>query len=473
MSVSRKKTKIVATLGPSCADEKTMTAMIQAGMNVARINFSHSSHGDARVLIDNVRAAAKKANMPVAVLQDLCGPKIRIGDFKEGAITLKKGARFTLTTKKIEGTVDIVSLNYVKLPQEVSKGMDILLNDGKVRLTVEKTSPTDIVTKVVVGGMIRSRRGVNVPDGSLSIPAITQKDIKDIAFGKEMNVDFVTLSFVRRARDIENLRKILGPVAKEVGIIAKIETREAVENIDEIIAAADGIMVARGDLAIEIPKEEVPIVQKTVILKCNRAGKPVITATQMLDSMKEHPVPTRAEVNDVANAIFDGTDAVMLSDETAVGANPALAIETMAGIALRIEKSDLYIGEYSARVHPSRNPVDAVTSSIVYTAKAAQASVIVAFSESGYTGRLVARHRPTQPILVLTPTKKTFAQTLLCFGCYPELTAVIHKLRDAKILAKKTLVARKLAKKGDVFVLGAGHPFGEIGPTNMMLVEEV
>lgn len=468
-----KKTKIVATLGPSCADQKTMTEMVKAGMNVARVNFSHGTHDDARSLIQNIRAVSEKTKTPVAILQDLCGPKIRIGDFVDGHITLKKGASFTLTTKKVPGTLERVYLNYAKLPREVKKGQDILLNDGKVRLHVEKTTDSDIVTTVVVGGMIRSRRGVNVPGANLSIPAITAKDKLDVVFGISMGVNFVTLSFVRHAKDIEQLRTILGEHAQDVGIIAKIETTQAVENIDAIIAAADGIMVARGDLAIEIPKEEVPIAQKTIILKCNQAGKPVITATQMLDSMKEHPVPTRAEVSDVANAIFDGTDAVMLSDETAVGEHPALAVETMSGIARKIEWSELYRSEYADRMHQTQNNVDAVTSAIASTAHIINAKAIVAFSESGYTGRLVARHRPIQPILVLTPNKKTFYQTLLCFGCYPELTAVIKRLRDAKALAKKTLVARKLAVQGDTFVLGAGHPFGESGPTNMMLIERV
>ncbi len=468
-----KKTKIVATLGPSCADEKTMTAMVKAGMNVARANFSHGSHEEHRALIEKMRAVSEKTRIPVAILQDLSGPKIRIGDFVDGAITLKKGATFTLTTKKVPGTVDRVYLNYSKLPREVKKGQDILLNDGKVRLHVEKTTPTDIVTTVVVGGMIRSRRGVNVPGADLSIPAITAKDKLDIVFGKEVGVNFVTLSFVRHARDIENLRTLLGDTANEVGIIAKIETTQAVENIDAIIAAADGIMVARGDLAIEIPKEEVPIVQKTIILKCNQVGKPVITATQMLDSMKEHPVPTRAEVSDVANAIFDGTDAVMLSDETAVGLNPALAIETMAGIAQKIEASSLYHDEYYRRVHSSQNSVDAVTSSIVRTAHTTEAKAIVAFSESGYTGRLVARHHPQQPIIVLTPHKKTFFQSLLNFGCYPHDAPIITSIEEAIDLAKKALKDYGLGKKGDTFVLGAGLPLGKSGPTNTMLIERV
>lgn len=447
--------------------------MLRAGMNVARLNFSHGSHEDHRALARAVRDASKKTGLPVAILQDLSGPKIRIGDFAEGQITLKKGAHFTLTTKKMAGTEERVHVAYAPLPREVRAGEDILLDDGKVRLRVLRTTKTDILTEVIFGGMIRSRRGLNAPSASLSIATITKKDRTDIQEGLRLGVNFMTLSFVRSAKDIADLRVILGTRGKEINIIAKIETAAAVADLDAIIAAADGIMVARGDLAVEIPRAEVPLVQKDIIARCNCAGKPVITATQMLDSMREKAVPTRAEVNDISNAIFDGTDAVMLSDETAVGAHPALAVETMADVARHTEASSLYRIKMREHVYRLTCVLDAMASAIAESAYATNAAAIVAFSESGYTGRLVARHRPAQPLIVLTPSTRTFYQSLLTWGARPFLVKPVSSLTEAISVARALLRKEHIAKARDSFVLGAGHPFGKPGSTNMMVVVDM
>jgi pyruvate kinase len=341
-----------------------------------------------------------------------------------------------------------------------------------VQLKVKETTDTDIYTEVINGGSMRSRRGVNVPDAALSVSSLTAKDRRDVLFGIEQRVDIITLSFVREAKDIYKLRKLLAKTPT-IMIAAKIETKAAIENLDEILEAADAIMVARGDLAIEVPTEKVPLLQKKIIRAANKAGKPVITATQMLDSMRISTVPTRAEVNDVANAILDGTDAVMLSDETAIGEHPIRAVRTMSRIAVEVESSE-YFAE--AQVTWDFRPVtrcDAVSRSISKTAIATKARAIVAFSESGYTGRMVARYRPLVPILVLTPSKETFNKSLLTYACEPILVHRVKHLTDARRIARKALTARALCAEGDVFVLGAGIPFGKPGSTNTMLVEHI
>ena len=412
MNTSIRQTKIVATIGPASADKKVLNAMVNAGMNVARINFSHGDHATHHASIEAVRLAAKTCGVPVAILQDLSGPKIRIGDFADNAefITLKKGRTLMLTTERILGDETRLYVNYKNLPKEVKPGMRLLLDDGKIALEVTKVSKTEITTKILDGGKIRSRRGVNAPDSSLSISALTPKDKKDLEFGIAMNVDFVALSFVRSAGDIIQLQKILNEKKSTAKIIAKIETRGAMENIDEIIALAGGIMIARGDLAVEIPREEVPLAQKMIIQKCIAAGKPVITATQMLDSMTTQSSPTRAEVNDVANAIFDGTDAVMLSQETAVGDDPAHVIRVMSDIARTTERSELYRRANTYREYAVNGIADAVSMSVSVVADQVGAHAIVALTESGFTPRMVSRQKPSAPILVLTASKTTYQQ---------------------------------------------------------------
>ena len=329
-----KKTKIVCTIGPVTENLEKITELIDAGMNVARLNFSHGDFAEHQKRVDNIREAMRKTGKTLSILQDLCGPKIRIGTFKDKMITLHQGQTFTLTTDEVEGDENKVHINYPQLPQEVKKGSIIMLQDGSKRLEVLEIKSHDIITKVMIGGSLSGRKGVNVPGANLSLSALTDKDRADVAFGVRNSVDFVTLSFVRRASDITDLRKILDDAKSDAHIIAKIETPEALDCIDEIISAADGIMIARGDLAIEIPAEEVPLVQKLIISKCNAVGKPVITATQMLESMVKNPVPTRAEVSDIANAIIDGTDAIMLSEETTLGDFPIEAVKVMTKVVV-------------------------------------------------------------------------------------------------------------------------------------------
>jgi len=471
--VHASKTKIVATIGPTSSSIAVLEKMLESGMNIARINMSHGDHKAHAEAIANIRTASKKRKRCVAVLQDLSGPKIRIGDFSTETVTLEEGAQFILTTKECIGTIERVSVNYPALPKEVSVGMYVYLNDGKQTLIVEKVRGTEVYTKIVHGGTIRGRRGVNIPDATLSILTITEKDRKDLAFGIEQKVDFITLSFVRSAEDIHELRALIGK-KHIVTIVAKIETRAAIDNLDAIVDAADVIMVARGDLAIEVPPEKVPLLQKKIIRTANRAGKPVITATQMLDSMRISTTPTRAEVSDVANAILDGTDAVMLSDETAIGLHPERAIKVMSKVAREVETDPFFIERQDNWDFLSRNTCDAVSRSIAKTVVEMHAKAVVALSESGYTGRMVARYRPRVPIFVLTPHKETFTQSLVTYGCHPVLlTHKIRNIKDAQKVARKILLERNLLKEGDIFVLGAGIPFGEPGATNMMLVERM
>lgn len=466
------KIKIVGTLGPRSSDPKMIEAMLKQGLTVVRINMSHGDQTIHAEMIAKARAAAKKTGCPVAILQDLSGPKIRIGDFQTEEITLEPGNKFVLTTKPLVGTVEKVHVNYETLPREVKAGMYIYLNDGKQRLLVEKVTKTEIHTIIEVGGTIKPRRGVNVPDANLSISSLTPKDKKDLKWGLTQDVDFVTLSFVRTASDIRDLRKLI-PKDRKVAIVAKIETKFAIDNLDEIIDAADVIMVARGDLAIEMPLEKVPLLQKRIIRTANKMGKPVITATQMLDSMRIASVPTRAEVADIANAILDGTDAIMLSDETTIGNHPDRAIEVMAQVALEVENDPLFIQHQTDWNFTADTVYTGVSRSVARNVLSSNAQAIVALSESGNTGRSVARYRPQVPIIVLTPSLNTFSHMLVVYGCEPVLIKSIKSLPEAQKAAQKALRDRGLAESGDTYILTAGIPFGAAGATNMMIVEKM
>ena len=466
-----KRTKIVATVGPATESERNLAALARAGMDVMRLNFSHGDHAEHGARIERLRRVARRMGKPMAILQDLAGPKIRIGDFHTERVHLKKGSTFTLTTKKIVGDETKAYVNYRALPKEVKKGQIILLDDGKKKLRVERVYPEKIVCTVLTGGETKGRRGVNVPGANLSISSITAKDKRDLAFGLSRGVDFVALSFVRRPKDIDALRSLLSAARSDAGIIAKVETREAVENIDAIIERADGVMVARGDLAIEVPAQEVPLLQKMIIEKCNRAGKPVITATQMLESMISSPVPTRAEVSDVANSILDGTDAVMLSEETTLGKYPREAVEVMASIAAHTES--IRRKKVAETEGEEWSVVDAVTRSVVHTAEKLSAAAIIALTETGSTARMVSRHKPLQPIVVMSPNERTRNKLALSYGCFP---MDIHGFRYVGEVMKevsKTLRRAKIAKKGDRAVIAAGVPFGKAGGTNMLLVHTV
>ncbi|MEX0672624.1 MAG: pyruvate kinase [Candidatus Paceibacterota bacterium] len=469
----RKKTKIVATIGPVSQDEKTLEKLAKAGMNVVRLNFSHGDFEEHQGKVDAARAVEKTIGRPIAILQDLSGPKIRIGDFYKEKVVLKKGSEFTLTTQKIVGDETKAHVNYKLLPKELAKGDQVLLDDGKKRLTVVRTTKTDVVCKVVVGGETKGRRGVNLPGANISIDALTPKDKKDLEFGITNDVDFIALSFVRRPKDVTKLRTILKKRGSDAMIISKIETQEAITNIDEIIELSDGIMVARGDLAIEVPAEKVPELQKEIIAKCNRLGKPVITATQMLESMIHSPVPTRAEVSDVANAIFDGTDAVMLSEETTLGEYPVEAVETMARVAQEVESN--YKERYALNGGVEISTTDAVTTSVVETSHDIDATLIVAATLKGFSARMLSRHKPLPLILSLTPNKKTWHQLQLSFGVFPVLTKELTSVEDVFDAVRVQAPKFKLAKKGDKVVVVAGVPFSSKSPmeTNMMLVETV
>lgn len=458
-----------------------LTSLVKSGMNVCRLNFSHGAHADHAGWASNIHAVAQHLGAPIAILQDLSGPKIRIGDFLEGRVTIRKGSSFVLTTKDCVGDETRAFINYKTLPSEVKKGDAILLDDGKKRLAVVSVSGDEIVCRVIVGGEIKNRRGVNLPGVSLKISSLTEKDKKDIPFGVKHRVDYVALSFVRHASDVKELRAILLKAKSTAKIIAKIETQEAIDNIDAIIMEADGIMVARGDLAVEVPAENVPIYQKMIIKKCNAAGKPVIVATQMMESMIKSPVPTRAEVSDVANSVLDGADAVMLSEESALGEYPVEAVSMMSKVAEMAEKNYPYheVLYGSMLVHKSgeadvhKDVVDAVTFEAVSTARKVGAKAIVALTESGLTARMISRYRPEQPIIVMSPKRHVIEQMVLMFGCHPVRIEKLTTIDDVMKEVRMFVLAHKFAKKGDKVVIVAGVPFGRVGGTNMLLVEVV
>jgi len=473
--MNHKKTKIVATIGPATESIKMLSKLISAGVNVVRLNCSHGTHDEHIRRIENTRAVAQKHNTHVAVLQDLSGPKIRIGDFSTESITLKEGSTFILTTKKIIGDEMRVHINYPKLPQEVVVGGYILLDDGKKSFQVVDVTKDEIVCRVVVGGKTKGRRGVNIPGAHLSISSITPKDVKDLAFGIKHKVDFVALSFVRNPKDILKLRKILTQAGSDAGIIAKIETPQAVAHIDEIIEASDGIMVARGDLAIEVPAEQVPMVQKMIIEKCNRAGKPVITATQMLESMIHAPVPTRAEVSDIANAILDGTDAVMLSEETTLGLFPVEAVNVMSRVAREVEcRKNVAHKESMVWDKKDIDIVNSVTEAAVHTARDVKAKLIVALTHSGFSARMVSRYKPDQVILALSQSDRACNKLALSFGCHPVPIKAYKTIADAFSVIRVFCLKHSLAQKGDRVVVVAGAPFNMQGvQTNLVVVEVI
>ncbi len=473
--MSEKKTKVIATLGPASEDAKTIGALVDAGVDVFRCNLSHGDHAEHRRRIKIVQAISKKKQTHTGILIDLCGPKIRIGDFKEDTITLQHGREFVLITKPIVGDEHRVWVNYVRLPQEVSKGDTILVDDGKCRLTVLSTSKYDIRCRVVSGGVIRGRRGISVPDAHLSMPSLTVKDKQDIRFGASIGADFFAISFVRSADDIFALQRLLRAAHSTAAIVAKMETRQAVENADEITAAADVIMVARGDLAVETSPEEVPLIQKNLIRKANHAGKPVITATQMLESMTSSAVPTRAEVSDIANAILDGTDAVMLSGETALGSHPIAAVKVMERVALRVERDYLHRKlALRRRSHEENHYVtDSVTSAAVSTADTVGSRFIVALTKSGRTARMLSRHKPSQHIISMTPDAVRARIQNLSFGVHPAVFNPPKDFDNVLSLIRRYFLTRRFALKGETIVIVCGLPFGKAIDTNMVLVEKL
>jgi pyruvate kinase len=466
-----KKTKIVCTVGPSTDKPGILQALIKGGMDVARFNFSHGSHADHARRIAMVRAAAEECRVPVALMLDTKGPEMRIGKIAAGKVTLEAGQQFVLTAREVAGDSRTVSVNHKGLPGEVAPGNTILLADGLISLRVEKIAGEDIVTTVENGGEISSNKRVAAPGVAVNLPPLSEQDVADVIFGIEQGMDIVAASFVQRAADVLAIRKVIEETGSSMDIIAKIENAEGVENIDEILKVADGIMVARGDLGVEIPTEEVPIVQKLLIEKCNAAGKPVITATQMLESMLANPRPTRAEASDIANAIFDGSDAIMLSGETAAGAYPVEALETMARIAARTEAALDYSDILLAKgLTVQRTTTGAISHATVQVAHELGAGAIITISESGFTARMVARYRPQAAIVAVTPRVKTLRRCQLYWGVHPVLGSGTQNTDEMVANAITLALSAGVVKEGDLVVITAGVPAGTKGTTNMIRV---
>lgn len=461
-------------MGPSTGKPEVMEKLIESGMNVARFNFSHGDHAEHGVRINMLRAAAAKTNIPVALLLDTKGPEMRLGNFVEGKVTIEQGQKFILTSRDVEGTKEICSVNHKFLPQEVAPGNQILLSDGLICLAVDKVEGDDIYTTVLNTGVIGNRKRVAAPGVSVNLPPLSEQDVKDVLFAAKEGMDFIAASFIQRAADVLTIRKLLEEVNSDIHIISKIENAEGVKNIDEIIKVSDGIMVARGDLGVEIPTEEVPLVQKMIIEKCNKLGKPVITATQMLESMINNPRPTRAEASDVANAIMDGTDAIMLSGETASGDYPVEAVQMMAKIAIRTEQGL----KYSEMLHnkgvlTQRTTTEAISHATVQVAHELSAASIITDTQTGYTARMVSKYRPLSHIVAVTPNERTVRKMQVMWGVQPVLRATAKNSDEMVENAIQSALASGIVSEGDLVVITAGVHATGTGTTNMIRVHVV
>nr|WP_288672737.1 pyruvate kinase [uncultured Anaerotignum sp.] len=470
-----RKTKIVCTLGPATNDVEIMKQLIQNGMDAARINFSHGTYETHAETIAKLKQAREELNAPIPLILDTKGPEIRVKTFKEDKVRLEEDATFTLTTREVEGDVNIVSVTYADLPKDVHRGSRILIDDGLIELKVEDITETDVVCKVINGGVVKSRKGVNLPGVEVNLPSLMEKDIEDLKFGVENGFDIVAASFIRSAEDVLKIRRVLEENGGgQMHIISKIENQQGVENIDKILEASDGIMVARGDLGVEIPPEEVPLVQKILIAKANRIGKPVITATQMLESMVHSPRPTRAEANDVANAIFDGSDAIMLSGETAAGAYPLEAAATMARIALKAESAVDYAAKLANTTEPARvNITNAISMAACATAAELKTAAITTVTKSGFTARMISRYRPACPLIASTSDETVWRQMNLIWGCKPMLYTGELPRGGVFDTALEIAVKSGLLKNGDTVVSALGMPLGFSGATNTLRVDIV
>jgi pyruvate kinase len=464
-----RNTKIVCTIGPASESIETLKALMEAGMNVARLNFSHGSHEEHGARIASIRQAAKELGRSVAILLDTKGPEIRTGLLAQEVVELKEGESLTLTTEEITGTEGRVSITYDGLPNDVSPGSTILIDDGLIGLTVESVEGTEIHCRIRNGGPLKNRKGVNVPGVNIGLPGITEKDAQDIAFGIKEGIDIIAASFVRKPEDVLGIRKILELNHADIMIISKIENHEGVDNLDEILAVSDGLMVARGDLGVEIPAEEVPLVQKEMIRKCNDAGKPVITATQMLDSMQRNPRPTRAEASDVANAIFDGSDAIMLSGETAAGKYPVEAVRTMDRIARTAETAIGYQEILHREAVKKQTSIpDALSQAVANVAYDLDAAAIITSTESGHTARMVSKFRPKAPIVAVTPHDHVCRKLALIWGVLPLLAEAAETTDEMLDVAVRTAVNAGIVKRGELVVITAGVPVRERGTTNLL-----
>ncbi|PSJ31970.1 pyruvate kinase [Peptostreptococcus russellii] len=471
--VKFKKTKIVCTMGPATDSDEILGQLVLNGLNVCRFNFSHGSHEEHKIRMDRTKRIREELNEPIAILLDTKGPEIRTGDFEE-SIILEEGEKFVITMDDCIGNKERCTVSYKGMVDDVKLGDTILIDDGLVALKIVEIKGNDIITVVENSGKVSSKKGVNLPGVVINLPAVTDKDISDIKFGIEQGIDFIAASFVRKAADVIEIRKILEENnASDIQIISKIENQEGVENINSILQVSDGIMVARGDMGVEIPSEEVPIVQKMIIKKCNEVSKPVITATQMMDSMIRNPRPTRAEVADVANAIYDGTDAIMLSGETAAGKYPIEAVKTMNRIAIRTEETLEYKVEAKYAYNRGITVTDAISHATCTTAMDLEAQAIITCTSSGYTTKMVSKFRPQAPIIAATQSDKVMRKLSLNWGTYPvksELGENTDEVVKASILATREA---GFANSGDTVVVTAGVPVGKTGKTNLIKVSVI
>lgn len=470
-----RKSKIVCTIGPASESLENIKKLILAGMNVARLNFSHGDFEEHGARINTIRQASKELNKTVAILLDTKGPEIRTGKLEVEPIELVQDEYLTLTTEEILGNKDRISITYKDLPSDVQVGSTILIDDGLIGLTVVDIQGTEIKTRIVNGGTIKSKKGVNVPGVNISLPGITEKDTNDILFGIEQDIDFIAASFVRKASDVLEIRELLEKHnASHIQIISKIENQQGVDNLDEILEVSDGLMVARGDLGVEIPAEDVPLAQKLMIEKCNVAGKPVITATQMLDSMQRNPRPTRAEASDVANAILDGTDAIMLSGETAAGKYPVESVLTMSRIAEKAESAlnhrDIFMKQQTAQ---ETTVTEAISQSVAISALDLNAKAILSSTVTGHTARVVSKYRPKAPIIAVTTQERTMRQLSLVWGVTPVFGQVASSTDELLETALKGGKDSGLVKSGDLVVITAGIPLGRSGSTNLVKVSTI
>jgi len=466
-----RRAKIVCTLGPAVESIEKITELIDAGMNMARLNLSHGSHDEHQKRLDLVRAAAKKANKAVAILVDLQGPKIRLGKFSSGPHELSRGDTFTITTDDIAGTKDKVSTTYKGLPGDCKAGDAIMIDDGKVSVQVVQVKGNDVITKVIQPGMVSNNKGINLPGVAVSLPALSEKDIADLRWGLKAGVDFIALSFVRNAADIKDIYKIMDEVGVKVPVIAKIEKPQAVENLQEIVDAFDGIMVARGDLGVELPIEDVPMVQKRCITMARESAKPVIVATQMLDSMMSNSQPTRAEATDCANAVLDGADALMLSGETSVGDFPIDTVKVMARIIERTE--EVALDQIPPLKHSPATKAGAITKAATEVGSTVGAKYLVAFTQSGDSARRMSRLRSPIPMLALTPEIGTYNRLALSWGVESLLTASVNHTDEMVMQVDNILIESKRVKIGDLVLIVAGSPPGIPGSINAMRVHKI
>ena len=469
-----KRTKIVCTLGPASDKEEILRELVKSGLNVCRFNFSHGSHEEHKERMDLVKKVREELGQPVAILLDTKGPEIRTGNFDEPEVLLEEGQKFTITMKDVVGNKEMCTVSYKGLVNDVVPGDTILIDDGLVGLKVEEINGDDIVCIVENSGIVKNHKGVNVPGVKINLPALTEKDIKDIEFGISEGIDYIAASFVRKASDVLAIREVLeNNNATHIQIISKIENQEGIDNIDSILQVSDGIMVARGDLGVEIPTPEIPIAQKMMIRKCNKLGKPVITATQMLDSMMRNPRPTRAEVTDVANAIYDGTDAIMLSGETAAGKYPVEAVKTMATIAKRTEETLKYNELLKKRKIEDVTVTNAISYATCTTSADLNAKAIISFTTSGHTARMVSKFRPQCPIIATTEDEGVMRRLALVWGVYPVKTSHVGNTDDLFTTSIASAKEKKYLENGDLVVITAGVPSGISGTTNLIKVHTI